>query len=412
LRFQRFDAAEAAQIKQSTQESLCFENRVGTAYTDHAMRHHARFARRLRTAVCSFAVVATAAASGCSSAPLETGSGAELPEAATSSSGAAAGGFGAGDAGATSSTTSGAGGAADSGGSGAAAGASSAATPDPDLPGPHDVLTIDDSVVSSTTGKTLAVRCAYPADATQAPYPVVLLGHGFQLPPSQYEGYLDRLASFGYVALSVDFQAGFLNPNHHDNAAELLDGLSWVAGQPMLAALADTDVVGATGHSLGGKLALMAARNDPRIQAVMALDPVDSGMFCGDDVCPDVSAMSPLSIPTGFIGESIDASTSCAPSEKNYDTFFATAAAPSLSVHVQGANHMSFLDDASSCGSSCAFCNAATRDNDEVTALARAMLTAFFEFHLKGRSDYQSYLDGPEAQQRYVDTGVATITVK
>ena len=127
-----------------------------------------------------------------------------------------------------------------------------------------------------------------------------------------------------------------------------------------------------------------------------------------------MSELLPTPIPTGFLGETIDEQGSfqaCAPAADNFETFFANAAAPSLSVHVLGANHMSFIDDVQNCFS-CSFCNDATESQAVVGDLARAYLVAFFERHLKGDTAYDTYLSGAEAQLRYVDTGIATITTK
>ena len=286
---------------------------------------------------------------------------------------------------------------------------------DPAQDGPYAYTEIDGNVTAST-GTNVDVHCAYPtAGPSAGPYPVVLFGHGFQLPPSQYFGYLRRLASFGYVAMTVDFPSSFISPNHVDNARELLAGLDWAQGEPVVSAIANTDQVGASGHSLGGKLALLAATLDARVLASITLDPVDGSMACSPQACPDVSALMPLGIPTGFVGETTDASGGfqpCAPAADNFETFYAGTSPPSLKVEVLGANHMSFLDDVGSCGITCSFCNQATAPADQVLSLSRAYLVAFYERHLRGNLGYDSYLVGADAQIRYVDTGQATIASK
>jgi len=312
--------------------------------------------------------------------------------------------------------TGGGGGSTGGGGSSSSGGGGAAAVHDPNLDGPYAFTELDDSTVAAATGNQVAIHCAYPTGGPSAgPYPVILFGHGFQLPPSQYYGYLRRLATFGYVALTVDFPAGMVFPNHVNNAAELLAGLDWAAGKAELAGVADPSWAGATGHSLGGKLSLLAATMDGRIQATITLDPVDSSMGCTPQDCPDVSAMMPLNVPTGFIGELIDATGSlqaCAPAADNFETFYAGTTAPSLSVDVLGANHMSFIEDVGSCGLPCSFCNAATAPQEEVLALSRAFVVAFYERYLKGHVGYDTYLTGAEAVARYVDTGQATIASK
>ena len=284
---------------------------------------------------------------------------------------------------------------------------------DPALDGPYAWEELDDTWAAST-GNTVAIHCAYPTGA-EGPFPVVLFGHGFQLPPSQYFGYLRRLASFGYVAVSVDFVAGLFDANHQRNATELLSGLEWAAAHPTVGLLADTSTAGTSGHSLGGKVALLAATLDARIHATVTLDPVDTAPpGCPPADCPDVSAQM-AAIPAAFIGETTDASggfAACAPAADNFASFYDGAGSPSLRVEALGANHMSFLDDVAGCGLVCAFCNPATADGPTVRSLSRAIMVAFFERHLRGRTGYDTYLTGAEAQTRYVDAGLATIDAK
>jgi dienelactone hydrolase len=238
----------------------------------------------------------------------------------------------------------------------------------------------------------------------------VIFGKGFQMPVYQYFNYLRHLATFGYVALTADYPLDVFASNHMQNARDMLGALDWVATQPNLNA--DLNRAGATGHSLGGKLSLLAANMDSRIKASITLDPVDSSVNCAPQDCPDVSSLLPsLHIPTGFLGETIDAA-GCAPAADNYATFYATAQPPSLSVTVLGANHMSFLDDVFVCGPPCNFCAPAIAPNAQVNAMARAYVVAFYERYLQNRTGYDTYLTGTEAEARYVLTGQATILAK
>jgi dienelactone hydrolase len=288
---------------------------------------------------------------------------------------------------------------------------------DPNVDGPYTFKEIDDSTLVAATGHNVPVHCAYPtAGPSAGPYPVVLVSHGFQLPPTQYLGYVKRLASFGYVAVSLDFPAPFFGEKHTDNAKDVVAGLDWAKNKAELAGKADVNNAGATGHSLGGKVSLLVATMDARIKASITLDPVDSSMNCAAADCPDMSAMMPnLHIPTGFVGETTDASGGfqpCAPAADNYATFYAGANSPSLSVTVKGANHMSFLDNVATCGFTCSFCNMASAPNAQVNDLSKAYVVAFYERHLRGIVGYDTYLTGADAQARYVATGQAEIVSK
>jgi dienelactone hydrolase len=282
---------------------------------------------------------------------------------------------------------------------------------DPNLDGPFAITEIDAVAMVPETGHQVPIHCAYPtAGPAPGPFPVVLFGKGFQMPVTQYFNYLRRLATFGYVALTVDFPLDVFAPSHVQCAKDMIGGLHWAATQPQLQA--NVNHAGATGHSLGGKLSLLTATLDPRIKASITLDPVDSAVNCAPQECPDVSSLVPsLGIPTGFLGETLDGA-SCAPTADNYATFYASANAPSFSVTVLGASHTSFLDDVFACGPPCSFCFPASVPNAQVTAMSRAYVVAFYERHLRNNAGYDAYLTGAEAQARYVTTGQATIESK
>jgi dienelactone hydrolase len=343
------------------------------------------------------------------------GSGGSAGSASTSSG--SSGGSG-GSGGSTATSSGGAGGSTSttsSGGGGA--GGSMMIASDPTKDGPYQTATVDDNI--SSGNHQVPIHCVYPVNGPEAgPYPVIVIGHGLQTPASQYYKYAERLATFGYVALTAEFPAKDFKSDDPANAADLIAGLDWAKSK--LPNQANTDLAGATGHSLGGKLALLAATMDPRFKASITLDPVDGGNAfgggCQPPGCADVSAMMPmLNIPTGFLGETTDAMgglQACAPAAENYTTFYALTNAPSLSVTVNGANNNSFLDDASICGFPCNLCNAAALDNATVNGMARAYVVAFYERYLRKNLAYDTYLTGQKAQDLYVATGIATIESK
>jgi acetyl esterase/lipase len=308
---------------------------------------------------------------------------------------------------------------AGSGGSSAGAGGTGAGgapiAVDPTVDGPYAIKEIDDTATVASTGDKVPVHAAYPVSGpTAGPYPVVLFAHGFQLPTTQYYGYLKRLASYGYVAVAPDFPAGLIGANHLKNAKDVIGGLDWAFTSPKLAGIADsTAKAGVSGHSLGGKLSILAASLDSRFGASITFDPVNSSVMCNPTDCPDAAALLPLPIPTGFVGEVTDASGGfmpCAPAADNFAVFYGKAGSPSLSVTVNGANHMSFLDDPSTCGFTCSFCNAPTADHTKVIGLSHAYAVAFYERHLRGNVAYDEWLTGAKAMSTY--GALATITSK
>lgn len=285
---------------------------------------------------------------------------------------------------------------------------------DPNLDGPWQIANLKGSYTVNNV--KVATDVYYPTRGPEpGPYPVVLIAHGFQLPVTQYTKYAQRLASHGYVALTVDFQAGLFNPDHVAYTKQVVGGIDWVAADPKLKDIADTNNVGLTGHSLGGKLSIFGAIMDNRVRASITLDPVDSATMCDMQKCPDVSNMLPIDMPLGFVGETLDGEGGfmpCAPAADNFLTYYKNATAPALAVTVNGANHMSFIDDVASCGFICSFCKMPTLTNKVVNDLSRAYVVAFYSRYLKDIAGYDTYLTGAEAKARYVDTNLVTIASK
>ncbi len=289
---------------------------------------------------------------------------------------------------------------------------------DPNVDGPYTFVEFDDKP-KLATGDTVAIHCAYPSAGPSAgPYPVIVVAHGFQLTPDKYYGYVRRLASFGYVAMTVDFPTSFFGNDNPQEAKDLAAALDWAANKGgVLAGKVDAKNAGICGHSLGGKVAFLATTIEPRFKAAIGLDPVDGGgpTGCNPPQCVDVTdAIGKLAIPSGFVGETTDSAGGmqpCAPKMNNFETFYTAVPGPSFKVTVNGANHMSFLDDTNGC-LTCGFCNPATLSQAKVTDLSRSYVVAFFERNLRGIQAYDDYLTGATAQARYVTTGMATIESK
>jgi pimeloyl-ACP methyl ester carboxylesterase len=331
-----------------------------------------------------------------------------------------------GGGGTTTMTSSGAGGGASSSSSGSTTSSSSsggASVPDPNQNGPYAYMETDTTInVAASGDNNVPIHCAYPTSGPSAgPYPVVVVAHGLSLPANQYYGYVKRLASFGYVALTVDFPSSPFSVNNPAEAQDLLAGIDWAKNDPTVGPKADPSHAGMTGHSLGGKVALLAATMDARVKAAIVLDPVDGGAgSCTAPSCVMVAPlMASLHIPTGFLGETTDGSGGfmpCAPTADNFTTFYAQTNSPSLEVTVLGADHMSFLDDEAGCmtfGLSCSsVCSAGTAPNAQVNGMAHAYVAAFYERWLRGNTGYDTYLTGAEAQARYVTTSEATLVSK
>ncbi|MCA9525393.1 MAG: alpha/beta hydrolase, partial [Myxococcales bacterium] len=246
-------------------------------------------------------------------------------------------------------------------------------------------------------GRTLAARVYRPAG--DAPRPLVILLHGFQLTGDQYAGHGRRLASHGFIALLPTMGDGLLNPlSHVQLAADVSSILDWAeASLPGV----DAARIGAIGHSRGGKQVILAAIQDERIRAVVGLDPVDAAPpFVVDPAAyPSVAPerMAELVIPAAFIGAGLGAqpafpgAPACAPDGENHATYFASTGGPAWDYVLPMAGHLDFTDD---CGLACFGCVAGA-DPAAARAFGWRTSVAFFQVHLLGDDAWRPWLEGP-----------------
>ena len=238
-------------------------------------------------------------------------------------------------------------------------------------------------------------------------HPVVVFTHGFQLTPSQYASFAGHLASWGYVLVLPRMPGGITT--HAKLREHLTAVLDWVEAQAAaaegpLAGKADGGHIGLSGHSMGGKIALLVASGDARPKAAFLVDPVDAAGMPVVLVPSDYPSVTPelmpyVTIPLGFLGETTDASCSgfacqaCAPADDNFQQYYLFAQTPSLAITALGAGHMSFLDDPD-CGLVCSLCNDPSDDPASTRKLLRRYATAFFHLWLRGDASLLPYLTG------------------
>jgi len=287
---------------------------------------------------------------------------------------------------------------------------------DPALAGPFAVEESETTVNVASTGDEVPVRLALPKGTTKVP--LLVFAPGFRIEASQYLGYVRHAASHGYASMVVAVPTSLLGNDNTRQANDMIGAADWAGSAANLGGRVDASRVVFAGHSLGGKLALLAGSLAPaRTKAIVALDPVDSGgpSGCSAPCVVVKEKMSTLNVPALFVGETTDAEgtfNACAPAADNYVAFFSRAKAPSVEVTALGANHMSFVDDVAACGLTCSLCKPATAAAGSVAAMSRAFLVAFAQRHVGGMAAADAYLTGAVAQSRYVATGAATIRSK
>lgn len=305
-------------------------------------------------------------------------------------------------------------------GSPAALGPESAACPDesclaqsqsalssPAAAGPYRTLRFDLTVPLSGGG-SLTVTLAGPSDdgrelsKTLGPRPLVVLSPGFVIGRAQYTGYLNRLASHGFIAVSQTARAEAKHAQYRDDTSKLIDWLTAPTGSSAsrIAGRIDASRIGLTGHSLGGKISLLVAAVDPRVKAVLTIDPVDGQ---GAPLAKDsVGAIRlPAGIPLGFLGETISktgGAQPCAPADSNYEVLYRSSSASRFALRFLKAAHTDFVDNPASCFP-CLFCPGGTAPKAQSRDLAIKYVTAYFLWTLAGERGAETYLTGTEADK-------------
>jgi dienelactone hydrolase len=258
--------------------------------------------------------------------------------------------------------------------------------PDPAGPGPHAVTTTTAAVRTSLG--TAAVVIFTPAGP--GPFPVVIVSPGFQIDQDRYAGTCAHVASWGYLVISHDYTGG----NHDQKAAEVAELIDWAVDADLPA---DATRIGVAGHSLGGKVSIRAAIEDPRIGAVIGWDPVDALPPIGNDGSTSVTPerMGQLTAPMVVLGQTGD--TGCAPAADNFQQYFAhaCAAAAVLEVTIAAADHTDWVDDRAQCGIACLLCGQGATADATVRTITRRVTVAWLETHLRGRAGLGEYLSAP-----------------
>ncbi len=186
-----------------------------------------------------------------------------------------------------------------------------------------------------------------PLDTREAPYPLIIFAHGLSSGRLQSTSYTQHLASHGYVIVSPDFPlSGLRSPggprlaaviNQPGDVSFLIDRfleLSETSGDRFEGAL-DAEVIGVTGHSLGGLTTLLTVYGDSRDDRVKAALPIAApACFLGDDIADEAA------VPILVLGASEDLLVNRASARHGYDV----ANAPRYLVELQGADHVRFAD--------------------------------------------------------------------
>ncbi len=229
-----------------------------------------------------------------------------------------------------------------------------------------------------------------------------MVSPGFQLGRAQYDSYARHLASWGMTVIAADYTSSGFFLDHQQLADDISLEITWALAQTDLAI--DPAKIATAGHSLGGKLSMLVAVDDPRVKAVVGWDPVDGGS--SPTVAP---LMGSMTANVAVIGETTDASGGgmpCAPAANNYQTFYDAAPSPALAMTVANADHMDWVDDPSCFA--CSLCSPGSADAELARAATRRLDVAWLRLQLEGDTTMMPWLMSPPE----VADGTATIATK
>jgi dienelactone hydrolase len=111
----------------------------------------------------------------------------------------------------------------------------------------------------------------YPTDTTAGTFGAVAISPGYYGPQFSIAWYGTRLASQGFVVITIDTLTITDQPDSRGN--QLLAALDYVTRTSTVRTRVDATRLGVMGHSMGGGGSLAAARSRPDIQAVIPLTP-------------------------------------------------------------------------------------------------------------------------------------------
>jgi len=279
--------------------------------------------------------------------------------------------------------------------------------PDPlEQPGSYDVyihayvMPNPEEPANGLSGRVYAPSNDGGNSVAPGPFPLVVLMPGYGANYNQYSIYSEHLASHGAVVIGFNLITGLGLDAHHDYMARQATYVIDFALDEFAGVL-DASKIATAGHSLGGKIAFYAAAIDPRISAVMTMDPSNSGgPPCLVD--PDQCNAYPVApnIATGAVGVLDDVNAAsfimrAAPDvllnpdeQSNAKYFFAGldgaglhgVHAPALYFDMGAISHASWLTTAS------------------IKTVTKRTMAAWLKAYLGGE-DMDAYFTGDVAQQ-------------
>lgn len=182
-------------------------------------------------------------------------------------------------------------------------------------------ITVARSSVTTFGGGTIY----YPTDTSAGTFGAVAISPGFTASQSSIAWLGPRLASQGFVVITIDTRSTLDQPD--SRGTQLLAALDYLTGTSAVRTRIDATRLGVMGHSMGGGGSLAAARTRPALQAAVPMTPWST-----------TKSWTTVQVPTLIIGAEND---TVAPVSSHAEPFYTslTAAPDKAYLELNNATH-------------------------------------------------------------------------
>ncbi|MBW6434408.1 dienelactone hydrolase family protein [Actinoplanes hulinensis] len=196
-------------------------------------------------------------------------------------------------------------------------------------------VTVARSSVSGFGGGTIY----YPTDTSAGTFGAVAISPGFTASQSSVAWLGPRLASQGFVVITIDTLSTLDQPD--SRGTQLLAALDYLTGSSSVRTRIDASRLGVMGHSMGGGGSLAAARTRPALQAAVPLTPYHGTKSWSTVRVPTliVGAENDTVAPVSSHSEPFYTSMSSAPDKAYLELNNASHSAPTSGQNVTAAKY-------------------------------------------------------------------------